>query len=163
MNQGTFDESRFVMTFLTILGVTEIFVGDTISNSRKVPTAKFLASNELSCFISICKFGRFKNLFITISSLPELYFWFRRFMLLVQQKKVIFMNYGNSTSSWKPWRWVIFTMTWYLQWPIYTAITTWTHPQNSPAAEETLSLKISSYGTSLKWSWRLSQSAPEES
>ena len=26
--------------------------------------------------------------------------------LLVQSKKVISMNYGSSTSSWKPWRWV---------------------------------------------------------
>ena len=30
----------------------------------------------------------------------------RRFMLLVQTKNVISMNYGSSTSSWKPWRWV---------------------------------------------------------
>ena len=74
MNQGTFDESRLVMTFSTIFGVTEIFVGDTISNSRKVSTAKFLGSNELSCFISIYKLGRFKNLFVMITSLPELYF-----------------------------------------------------------------------------------------
>ena len=36
-----------------------------------------------SCFISICKFGSFNNPFATITSLPELYFRFRRFILLV--------------------------------------------------------------------------------
>ena len=39
-----------------------------------------------------------------ITSLSELYFRFRRFILLVQIKKMISMNYGCSTSSWKPWR-----------------------------------------------------------
>ena len=56
------------------------------------------------CFISIWKFGTFKNPFPTITSLSELYFRFRRLILLVQTKKVVSMNYGSSTSSWKPWR-----------------------------------------------------------
>ena len=43
----------------------------------------------------------------TIIRLSELYFRFRRFILLVQTKKVISMNYGSCTNSWKPWRWVI--------------------------------------------------------
>ena len=68
--------------------------------------AKFLGSNGLFCFISICKFGSFKNPFATITSLSELYLRIRRFFSLVQTKKVISMNYGSSTSSWKPWRWV---------------------------------------------------------
>ena len=34
------------------------------------------------------------------------YFRLRRFILLAQLKKVVSMNYGNSTSSWKQWRWV---------------------------------------------------------
>ena len=55
--------------------------------------AKFLGSNGLFCFISICKFGSFKNPFATITSLSELYFRFRGFILLVQTKKVISMNY----------------------------------------------------------------------
>ena len=38
--------------------------------------------------------------------LSELYFRITRFILLVQTKKVISMNYGSSTCSWKPWRWV---------------------------------------------------------
>ena len=43
---------------------------------------------------------------ITITSLSELYFRIRKFSLLIQTKKVSSMNYGSSTSSWKPWRWV---------------------------------------------------------
>ena len=42
--------------------------------------------------------------------------------------------------------------TWYFLWGIYTSIPTWTYSQNWLAAEEALSLKISSHGTSLKWS-----------
>ena len=52
-----------------------------------------------SCLSSVCKFGSFKNPFATITSLPELYSRFRRFILLLQTKKVISMNYGSTTSS----------------------------------------------------------------
>ena len=142
-----FDESRFVMTFLTILGVMEILCSFRLvlegKTGKEIPESsrfeflkKFLANNfalsdaddntsgplnrggiadlpllrtllairqksrepsfwEVS---SICKFGRFKNPFATITSLSELYFRFRRFILLVQTKKVTSMNYGNSTS-----------------------------------------------------------------
>ena len=48
-------------------------------------------------------------------------------------------------------------LTWYLQWGIYTSIPPWTHSQNSLAAAEASSLKISCYATSLKWSQKLSQ------
>ena len=82
------------------------FVENTIGNSQKVPRAKFLGSDGLFCFISICKFGSFKNPFATITSLSELYLRIRRFFSLVQTKKVISMNYGSSTRSWKPWRWM---------------------------------------------------------
>ena len=58
----------------------------------------FWVSDRLFLFISICKLGSFKNPFATITSLSELYFRFR-FILLVQTKKVISMNYGSSTSS----------------------------------------------------------------
>ena len=68
--------------------------------------AKFLGSNGLFCFISISKFGSFKNPFAVITSLPELYFRMRRFILLLQMKKVISMNYGSSARSWKPQRWM---------------------------------------------------------
>ena len=41
-----------------------------------------------------------------ITSLPELYVRIRRFILLVQTKIVISMDYGSSTRSWKTWRWM---------------------------------------------------------
>ena len=59
-----------------------------------------------SCFFCICKFGSFKNTFAAITSLSELYFRFRRFIVLVHMKKVISMKYSSSTSSWIPWKWV---------------------------------------------------------
>ena len=59
-----------------------------------------------SCFITICKIGIFKNPFVTITILFELFFRFKRFILLVQMKKIISMNYRSSTSSWKQWRWL---------------------------------------------------------
>ena len=87
---------------------------NTISNLPKILRAKFMGSDGIYCFIGICKFGSFKNLFATIISLPELYFRFKRFILLVQRETMISMNYGSITSCWKPWRWVrlglIFTM-----------------------------------------------------
>ena len=49
-----------------------------ISNLQKVPRAKFLGSNGLRCSISLCKFGRLKKPFATITSLSEVYFRFRR-------------------------------------------------------------------------------------
>ena len=52
------------------------------------------------------------------------------------------------------------SLTWYFLWGIYASIPTWTHSQNSLAAAEAPSLKISSHGTSLKWSQKPSLSAP---
>ena len=75
------------------------FVENTMSNSPKVLRAKFLGSDGLFCFSNIYKFGSFKNPFAIITSLSELYFRCKRFILLVQTKKVISMNYGSSTSS----------------------------------------------------------------
>ena len=134
---NAFDESMFVMAFLTILGVTEIsytfrlvlegktdkeidtrvikirvfrkvfskqfcfvrcrrhpraveqkmysrftFVENTISNSQKVPRAKFL--EVIDSFVLL---AHFIYPFETISSLSELYFRFRRFILLTKTKK----------------------------------------------------------------------------
>ena len=140
------------MTFLTILGVTEILCsfklaleGKTVKEIPESSTLEFLenfSANHFalsdaedntsgplnrgsiadlsllrtllaicqksrersfwevmdSCFISICKFASFKNPLRTITSLSELYFRFRRFVLLVQIKKVISMIYGSSTT-----------------------------------------------------------------
>ena len=77
-----------------------------------------MRSDRLYCFISIYELGSLKNPFATITSLPELYFRFRRFTLLVQTKKGISISYDSSTRSWKTWRWVrlelIFTMRIYI-------------------------------------------------
>ena len=52
------------------------------------------------------KFDSFKQPFATITSLSELSFRSRRFILFVQTKKLTSMNYGSNTSNWKPWRWM---------------------------------------------------------
>ena len=62
-----------------------------------------------SFFISICKFGSLKKPFVIITSLSELYFRFRRLVLLVQTK-AISMSYCSSTSTWKPRRWARFDL-----------------------------------------------------
>ena len=53
----------------------------------------------------------------------------------------------NNKNDFYQWR-----LTWYLPWGIYASIPTWTHSQNSLAAVEALSIKISFLGISLKWS-----------
>ena len=81
-------------------GIADLLLLRTIiSNLPKVPRATFLGSDGLFCFISICKFDSFKNPFAMITSMPELYFRIRRFILLVQTKKNISMNYGSSRNS----------------------------------------------------------------
>ena len=53
----------------------------------KVRRAKFLGSDGLFCVITVSKFGSFKNPFATNDCLPELYFSFKRYVLLVPTKK----------------------------------------------------------------------------
>ena len=48
---------------------------------------KFLGRDGLFCFSSTWKFSSFKNPFAMIASLSELYFRFRRFILLLQMEK----------------------------------------------------------------------------
>ena len=97
------------------------FVENTMSNSPKVLRAKFLGSDGLLCFSRICKFGSVKNPFAIITSLSELYFRFRGFILLIKKKKKRFLwtmaagqagnNHGNEWG-----------LTWYLKWGICTWI-----------------------------------------
>ena len=54
-----------------------------------------------SCFISICKFGSFKNPSAIITSLSELYFRSRKFILLMQTK----IN-SNLNLILTPWDWL---------------------------------------------------------
>ena len=62
-------------------------VENTISNSQ-MSRARFPGNDGFFCFIKICKFGSFKKPFAMITGLSELYFKIRRFILLVQTKKV---------------------------------------------------------------------------
>ena len=106
-----------------------------------------------SYFINICTFGSFKNPFVTITSLSELYLRFK-ITLLVHMNKAISRKYGSFTSmacisSWKPWKWVSPDLILSMR-DIYTSFPTRTHSQNSLAAAKALSLNISSHGTSLK-------------
>ena len=82
-------------------GMADLPLLRTLLAIRQVTRAKFLESNGFFSFISICKIGSFKNPFAKITSLSKLYFRIRRFIFLVQTKKVISINYGNSTSCWK--------------------------------------------------------------
>ena len=104
----------------------------------------FPGSNGLSCFISKCKFDSFKNTFAMITSLSELNFRFRRFVLLLQMRKVISM--AETSENHGDYRGLIS----YLWCVIYALILTWNQSQNSLAAAEALSLKMSSHGTLLK-------------
>ena len=84
---------------------------------------------DFLCFSSICKLVSFKNPSATITCMSELYKWKKLFCELLQQHKLL------KTMEWG--------LTWYLWWAIYTSIPTWTDSQNSLAAAEAPSLKIS--------------------
>ena len=131
------------------------FVENTISNSPNVPRAKFLGSNGVFCFSSIYKFGSFKNRFAMITGLSELYFRSKKDLSFWHKRKKWFLwtieatqEAENHGDEWG--------LIWSFLWGIYTSTPTWTHLQNSLAAAEAPSLKISSHGTSLKWSRRQS-------
>ena len=55
----------------------------------KVATTTFLGSNRLFCFININRFGSFKNLFATITSLSELNFRCR-FIVGTNRRSIIY-------------------------------------------------------------------------
>ena len=55
----------------------------------------------------------------------------------------------------------VWVLIWYFLWEIYVSTPTWTYSKISLAAAEAPNLKISSHGTSLKWSRRPCQSAQE--
>ena len=97
------------MTFLTILGVMEILcsfrlvlegkTGNEIPESSRLKfLEKLLANNFALSDAEDNTSGPLNRGGITITSLSELYFRFRRFIRLVQTKKVISMNYGSSRS-----------------------------------------------------------------
>ena len=105
-------------------------------------------------FISILAlaYGSFKNSFAMITSLSQFYFRIRRFILLVQTKKGISMNYGSSTSSWKPWRWV--RCDWIIMMRDKCIISNLNPLTKFTSRSRSTDLKISSHWISFKWSWR---------
>ena len=74
--------SKFFRTTTEIQSGPDAF--DESSFIKSIKSQEFLGNDELFYFISIYKFGSFKNPFAMITSLAELYFRFRRFTLLVE-------------------------------------------------------------------------------
>ena len=137
-------------------GIADIPLLRTLAIRQKSREPSFWEVIELFYFISISKFGSFKNHFATITSLSELYFRITRF-IMIKTKTVISMNFGSSTSNWKLW-WARLELI--LSKDVYinsnlNLLTKFT------AASDARSFKISSHGTSSKWSRKPSQSARE--
>ena len=82
-NFGLSDAEDNTSVPLNRVGISDF----SVTNSPKIPGANFLGREVLFCFISIWTFCSFKNSFATITSLSELYFSVRPFILLVQMKK----------------------------------------------------------------------------
>ena len=209
-----FDKWRFIITFLTILGVTEILcsvklvleekTGKEIPKSSRLEFSEKFSANILALSDAednntgllnrggIADLPLLRTLLTIRQKSQEPSFWevMDSFALLAHAisaaSRILFqgllacLNFtleSEDLSSWYKWKkWFLWTMTaaqaaenhgdewgltWYFLWGIYTSIPTWTHSQNSLAAAEAPSLKISSHGTSLKWSRRLSQLARE--
>ena len=116
------------------------FVENTISNSPNVPSAKFLESDGLFCFSIICKFGSFSNPFATITSLSELYFRFRRFILWTIAASQAAENHGDEWG-----------LTWYLRWGIYIYIYTHTNSNLNPLTKFTSNSRSTEFKGILPW------------
>ena len=126
------------------------FVENTTSNTLKVLRAKYLGSDGRFCFSSMLgKFGSFKNLFTTITSLSELYFRFRRFILLVKTKKSDFYELWQQHKQLK-------TMGMSEDWPNTFNEGSIHKLQHEPHIKFTSSSRSTEHGTSL-----LTQSAEE--
>ena len=67
-----------------------------------------MGSDGLFCLSSICKFQSFKKPIATNTSLSELTSDLEDLFCWFKFKKMNSINYDESTSSWKPWRWVSF-------------------------------------------------------
>ena len=170
------------MTFLTILGVTEILrsfwlvlevwplrplnrvgIADLplfrtlLAIHQKSWEPRFWEVMESFALLANANLAAWRTLFqwllaclnFTLDS-EDLFCWYKwkKWFLWTMTAAQAAENHGDEWG-----------LTWYFLWGIYTSIPTWTHSQNSLAAAEALSLKISSHGTSLKWSRWLFQSA----
>ena len=105
----------------------------------------------------ICKFGSFKNSFAIITS-PAL-LSIQNIYSVGTNKKVIPMNYGHIISHWKPRRWVRLDL-------ILTMRDIYINSNLNPLIKLTSSSRSTEFKdipnrTTLKWPWRMSQSAQE--
>ena len=176
-----FDGSWFIMTFLTSLVVIKILcsfrlvlvgkTGKEIPDSSRLEfLRKFLADNLLYQKHNTWNRGGIADLPLlrTLLAIPqkswEPSFWevMDSFVLVAYASLaalhwlLAYLNLTLDSEDLFCWYKQITGFTWYLRWWIYASISTWTQSQNSQAAAEALKLKISSHGTSLRWSWRLS-------
>ena len=128
------------------------FVENTISNSPKVWEANFWEVMDSLVLLAYASLAASRTLF---------------------QQLLACLNFTLESEHWSFWykqkKWFLGTMaaaqaaenhgdgwglTWYFLWGIHTSHPTWTHSQNSLAAAEASTLKVSSHRTSLKWSGR---------
>ena len=145
LNRGDIADLPLLRTLLAIRQKSrEPSFWEVMDSFVLVAYASLAASRTLLQWLLAC-------LNFTLDS-EDLFYWYKRkkWFLWTMAAAQAAENHGDKWS-----------LTWYLRWGMYTSIPTWTHSQNSLAAAEALSLKISSYGTSLKWSRRPSQSARE--
>ena len=136
LNRGTIADLTLLRTLLAIhknskeLSFWEVMDSFVVLAYVSLASSKILLQWLLAC------------LSFTLDS-EDLFFWYKRkkWFLWTMAAAQAAENHGDEWG-----------LTWYFLWGIYTSIPTWTHSQNSLAAAEALSLKISYNGTSLKWS-----------
>ena len=91
-----------------------IFVENTIDNSPKITTAKFLGRMDSFVLLAYESLATLRTLLQWLLAclnftleLEDLSFWYK-------QKKLISMDYGHSTISWKTWRWMRFDLIFFI-------------------------------------------------
>ena len=83
-------------------GIADLLLFRTLLTIRQKSREPSFWEVILFCFISICKFGSFKNRFAMITSLSKPYLRIRRFFSLVQTKKSDFSELWQQHKQLKP-------------------------------------------------------------
>ena len=137
--------NRFTLRTLTIcLKSQEPSIWQVMDSFVSLAYASLAASRTLLQWLLACL-----NITLESEDFPLWYKW-KKWLLWTMAAAQAAENHRDECS-----------LTWYFLWRIYTLIPTWIQSQNSPAAAEAPSLKISSHKTSLRWSQRPSQSPRE--
>ena len=162
-----FEKSIFIMTFLTIFGVTEILCSfkfvlegktckETPGSSQEPSFQEVMDFFVLSAYVSVAASRTLLQRLLACLNFTleaeDLSFWYKRkkWFLWTMAAAQAAENHGDEWG-----------LAWYFLRGIYRSIPTWTHTQKLLAAAEAPSLKIPSHGTSHKCSWRPSQSERE--